>query len=144
MLEWTTLHQGLEIAAHKHQLLASRFNAFAMYVEDQITQQTFHIKGLTVSLHLEHGFFSTTFSGRALHFVFTSTTQDGDTLIGNVTCYLKREFPEQKFTEIGRFTFSENGQTSLTESDNSSPISIAADLPALNVALHFIAESLSH
>ncbi|MEI7535653.1 MAG: hypothetical protein WCJ76_00510 [Comamonadaceae bacterium] len=144
MLEWTTLHQNLETAAHKHHLLASRFNAFAMSVEDQITQQTFHIKGITVSLHLEHGFFSTTFSGRALHFVFASTTQDSGNLIGNVKCFLKREYPESRYLEIGQFTFAESGQTSLTEPQSGGPVAIDSDLSSLNVALHFISASLAH
>jgi hypothetical protein len=141
MLKWNTLHQNLEKAANRHLLLASRFNEFAKFIEDQITHQTFHIKGITTSLHLEQGFFTTMFSGRTLHFAFSSINENG-TLIGNVKCHLKKEFPEPTYIEIGEFSFTGNGQTSLIEPEDNDPITIDSDLPSLYVALHFIHESL--
>ncbi len=143
MLKSIALHQKLENAAHRHQLLASRFNEFAMFVEDQVTQQAFQIKGIAASLHLDHGFFSTTFSGRTLNFVFSSTNGENGALIGNVQCYLKREFPETRYIEIGEFTFTENGQTNLLEPEVDAPITIDAGIPSIYVALHFIEASLS-
>lgn len=143
MLKWDTLHKNLENVANKHQRLVSRFNEFAKFVESQVTHQTFHIKGITASLHLEHGFFTTTFSGRTLHFAFSSATEDSGSLIGNVKCYLKMEFPEPTYTVVGEFTFTGNGQTNLIEPEDNGPVTIDADLPSLYVALHFIHESLS-
>lgn len=144
MLKWNSLHHNLENAANRHRLLASRFDGFTKFVMDQVTDATFHIKGITASLHSEQGILVMTFSGRTLHFVFSSTTEDSGMLVGNVTCYLKRDIPVQTYIEIGNFTFTGNGQTSLIEPEENEPITIDADLPSLYVALHFIHESLSH
>lgn len=144
MLEWNPLNKTLETAASRHLKLISLFDTFAKFVESQVTPQTFHIKGITASLHLGQGFFTTTFAGRTLHFVFSSTAEDDKALVGNVTCYLKREFPEQSHIEIGKFTFNGNGQTNLIEPEDNEPITIVSDFPSLHLALHFIRESLFH
>ena len=143
MLKWKQLNQTLETVASRHLQLISRFDTFANFVESQVTSQTFHIKGITSTLHLEQGFFTTTFAGRTLHFVFSSTTEDGKTLFGNVACYLKRELPEQAHIEIGKFTFNGGGQTNFIEPEENDPLTIASDISSLYIALHFINESLS-
>ncbi len=143
MLNWNALHQNLEKAAIRHQLLVSRFNNFAKFVEEQVTHQTFHIKGISTSLQLEQGIFTTTFSGRTLYFVFSSTAEDTGTLIGNVKCHLKIGFSEREFIKIGEFTFTGSGQTNLIEPEDNGPITIDSDLSSLYVVLHFIHESLS-
>lgn len=143
MLTWNQLHQNLEKAANRHRQLATRFENFANHVAEQVAAQPFHIKGISVSLHLEQGFFTTTFATRTLHFVFTSVQEDGGTLVGNVKCYLKRELPKSEYVAIGDFNFTGSGQTTLIEPEENVPITIDSDLPALYVALHFIHESLS-
>lgn len=143
MLAWNQLHQNLERTADRHNQLTSRFEQFAKYVAEQVTAQPFHIKGITVSLHLEQGFFTTTFATRTLYFVFVSTQGEGGAMVGNVKCYLKREFPEQEYVSVGEFNFTGSGQTTLIEPEDNGPITIDSDLPSLYVALHFIHESLS-
>lgn len=142
MLEWNQLHQTLETSANRHLKLSSLFEQFAKHVEYQVTPQDFHIKGITVSLYPEQGFFATTFAGRTLHFVFSSTAEDGKTLVGNVTCYLKRGFPEQTYIEIGSFTFNGNGQSNLIEPEHDESLPMNIEIPSLYIALHFINESL--
>lgn len=143
MLRWDQLHENLGKAAESHQQLASRFNKFAMFVDDQLLPHTFHIKGIAVVMHLDHGFFVTTFAGRTLHFVFSSSTAENGALIGNIRCYLKNEFPEPKCVEIGGLNFAGSGQTNLFEPENKAPITIDNDLQSLYVVLHFIQVSLS-
>lgn len=143
MLEWNSLHQTLETSANRHLQLSSRFDKFAKHVETQVTPQEFHIKGITVSLHPEQGLFTTTFAGRTLYFVFSSTAKDKEALVGNVKCYLKMKFPEQAYIELGNFTFTGSGQTNFTEPEYNDPLTIDSELSSLHIALHFIHKSLS-
>lgn len=143
MIKWNLLHQVLEASESRHLQLFSRFEKFAKHVEIQVAAQGFHIKGIAVSLHLEQGFFTITFAGRTLFFVFSSTAKDGGALVGNVTCYIKREFPEQALIEFGKFVFTGGGQTTLIEPEDNDPLTMDADISSLYIALHFIHESLS-
>ena len=143
MLKWNPLHQSLEKTANRHLQLYSRFDAFAKFVQVQVTHHDFHIKNIGVSLQLEKNFFTTTFAGRTLYFVFSSTVGDGGLMVGNVKCLVEISFPEKTYSEIGEFTFTGNAQTNLIEPEDNDPITIDTDLSSLYVALHFINESLS-
>lgn len=143
MLKWNQLHQQLEIVASRHSQLAKKFQAFAKFVEEQVTTPTFHIKGISISLHLEQGYFTTTFAGRTLCFSFSSILSENGSLIGTVTCGLMQEFPEKSLVQVGEFTFTGNGETNLNDPEDGDSISMDKDIRALHVALHFIYESLS-
>lgn len=143
MLDWNQLHQKLGTVSNRHSQLAAKFQSFAKYVEEQVTAPTFHIKGISVSLHLEDGYFTTAFAGRALRFSFSSALSENGSLVGIVTCVLTKDFPEKLFVPVGEFNFSGNGKTNLVAPDDDDSIIIDNDIPALYVALNFIHESLS-
>lgn len=143
MLKWNQLHQQLETTANRHSQLAAKFRSFAKFVEEQVTAATFHIKGISVSLHLEQGYFTTTFAGRTLRFTFSSALSENGSLIGTVTCGLLKDSPERSLIPVGEFTFTGSGKSSLNNPEDGDPINIDEDLPALYIGLHFIYESLS-
>lgn len=143
MLEWNRLHQGLEKASSRHRQLAAIYEQFAKFVADQITEPTFHIKGIGISLHLDHGYFDTTFAGRTLQFTFESVPDENGIMIGKVSCHRKKLLPSLEYISIGEFQFTGNGQTNLVDPIENDPISIDVDLAALYVVLNFIHESLS-
>ena len=143
MLEWNQLHQDLEKASNRHRQLAAKYEQFARFVAEQVTSAGFHIKGISISLNLDQGFFSTTFAGRTLQFMFESVPNESGTLVGKVTCYLKREFPTPEYISIGDFQFTGSGQTNLVNPEENDPITIDYDLAALYVALNYIHKSLS-
>jgi hypothetical protein len=143
MLEWNQLHHDLERASNRHRQLAAKYEQFATFVAEQVTAPAFHIKGIGISLNLDQGFFSTTFAGRTLQFTFESVPSEHGTLVGKVTCYLKKEFPTPEYTLIGDFQFTGSGQTNLVDPKENDPIIIDVDLAALYVVLNYIHESLS-
>jgi hypothetical protein len=143
MLKWNQLHQQLETVANRHSQLAAKFQVFAKFVENQVTTPMFHIKGISISLHLEEDYFTTTFAGRTLRFDFSSTLPEKGSLIGIVKCSLMKELPRISYVPVGEFTFTGSGMTNLNNPEDGDPIIIDDDIPALYVGLHFIHESLS-
>lgn len=143
MLTWNQLHLRLEGASNRHAQLAAKFQSFAKFIEEQVTAEHFHIKGISASLQLDKGYFTTTFAGRTVRYTFSSTTSENGTLIGTVACDLLKEHPEKTLISVGGFTFTPNGQTNLKDPEDGDPIIIDSDTPALYVGLHFIHESLS-
>ncbi|MBP8168321.1 MAG: hypothetical protein KAX99_01550 [Azonexus sp.] len=142
MLEWNQLHQNLEKNSNRHRQLVAKFELFAKFVDDQVSAPAFHIKGIGISSNLDQGFFSTIFAGRTLQFRFESVFEETGTLVGKVTCYLKKEMPALEFIAIGDFRFTGNGQTTLVDPNENDPITIDNDLAALYVVLNYIHESL--
>lgn len=143
MLKWNQLHQELERASNRHRQLAAKYEQFAKFVAEQVTAPAFHIKGIAISLNLDQGSFSTIFAGRTLYFIFESAPGDNGTLVGKVTCYLKKEFPSPEYISIGDFQFTGSGQTTLVDPAENDHINIDIDLAALYVVLNYIHESLS-
>ncbi len=143
MLNWDQLYKNLVRVSDKHGKLAAIFGAFAKLVEAQVNEPTFHIKGITTSLHLAQSYFTTTFAGRTILFLFTSLLESNGTLKGNVQCYLMKECPDPLHVKLGEFNFSGSGQTNLKMPDDGDEIIITIDVAALYVFLHFIHESLS-
>jgi hypothetical protein len=139
------LHDNLDKASTQHTALASVFREFANFVKDCIQAPSIANHSITSSLHLDHGFFTTTFAGRTVSFVFSSSLEDEKSvnLVGNVQCYIKKEFPEPKQIEFGGFTFNEEGYTNIKIPDSNETIHIANDIGTLLMALHFIHDSLS-
>lgn len=143
MLDWNQLNKNLVRVSDKHSKLASKFGEFAKLVESQVNEPTFRIKGITTSLHLDQSYFTITFAGHTIVFLFTSLLEGGETLKGSVQCYLRKEFPEPLHIKIGEFSFTRSGQTDLKTPDEGDEIIIDVDVAALYVALHFINEGLS-
>jgi len=144
MLDWRQLYQNLVGASNRYKPLASRFEEFAKLVESQVAQPAFYIKGITTSLHLDQGYFTTTFAGHTIVFSFTSLLEGNGSLKGNVQCYLKKEFPEPLHVKICEFNFDDSGRADLKAPDKGIGIFIDDDdRGALHTALHFIHESLS-
>jgi hypothetical protein len=139
----TQLHDNLDKASDQHTALTSVFDEFANFVKDCIQAPSIANHSITAVLHLDRGFFTTTFAGRTVSFVFTSSLEKSGNLIGNVTCYIKKEFPESKLIEFGGFTFNEEGYTNIIVPNSNDTIHIANDLGTLLMALHFIHDSLS-
>ncbi len=142
MLKWSPLHQQLETVANRHLQLAAKFQAFAKFVAEQVTAPMFHIKGISVSLHLEQDYFTTTFSGRTLRFDFSSALSESGSLVGTVMCNLVKKYPEISLASVGEFTFTGSGKTNLNNPEDGDPISIDDERPSLYVGLHFIYEGL--
>jgi hypothetical protein len=140
------LHDNLDKASDQHTALTSVFEGFANFVKDCIQSPSIANHSITASLHRDQGFFTTTFAGRMVSFVFTSSLEDevSGTMVGNVKCYIKKEFPEPKQIEFGGFTFDEKGHTNIKIPDSNETIHIANDLGTLLMALHFIHDSLSN
>lgn len=143
MLDWNQLHQSLEKASNRHRQLAAKFEQFAKFAAEQVAAPAFHIKGISVSLNLDQGFFTTCFAGRTLHFRFESVHEENGTLVGKVTCHLKKEFPASEYIPIGDFRFTGNGQTTLVDPTEKDPITIDVDLAALYIVLNYVHDSLS-
>lgn len=143
MLNWDQLCQQLETIANRHLQLATKFQAFAKFVEAQVTAPTFHIKGISVSLHLEQDYFTTTFAGRTLHFTFSSGLSENGSLVGTVMCGLMKEIPKKMMVPVGDFTFTGSGKTNLNNPEDGDPIIVDEDIPALCIGLHFIYQGLS-
>ncbi|MEQ1557507.1 MAG: hypothetical protein ABL933_01035 [Methyloglobulus sp.] len=139
----TQLHDNLDKASDQHEALAAVFEEFANFVKDCIQTPSIADHTITAALHLDHGLFTTKFAGRIVSFVFTSSLEKSGNLIGNVTCYLKKEFPEPKQIEFGGFTFDEQGYTNINVPNSNETIHIANDLGTLLMAFHFIHDSLS-
>ena len=142
MLEWNRLHQVLEKSSSCHRQLAVKYEQFAKFVADQVTEPTFHIKGIGISLQLDQGYFVTTFAGRTLQFTFESVPDKNGILVGKVSCHRKKVLPKLEYISIGEFQFTDNGQTNLVDPMENDPLTIDVDLAALYVVLHFIQESL--
>lgn len=143
MLDWNQLHKQLGSVSKHHSQLAAKFLNFARYVQEQVTDNTFQIKGISVSLHIEDGYFTTAFAGRTLRFSFSPTISENGSLVGNVTCILTKDFPEKLFVPVGEFTFTGNGKTNIVGPDGCDLINIDNDAHAICVTLNFIHESLS-
>jgi hypothetical protein len=143
MLTWNQLHQNLGIAVNRHNQLTSKFERFAGYIKEQATAEGFHIKGIEVELNNEHYCFTISFVGRTLYFVFKTILKEAQgTLVGNVRCYLKNNYPNDEFIELGKFDFNGSGETTFILEDENIQASIEHDIHALRIALHFIHESL--
>ena len=137
------LHDNLDKATDQHEALAVVFADFANFVKDCVQSSSIASHNITATLHLDHGFFATTFAGRTVSFVFTSSMGSDGNLIGNVHCYLKKNFPEPRQIEFGNFTFDEAGYTNINVPNSNETIHIANDLGTLQMALHFIYDSLA-
>lgn len=137
MLEWKQLDETIASAANRHQQLHGRFNTFANYINDHLKYN-----GLVVVLKLDEDYFSITFAGRTLNYVFSSAFGTSGALIGNVKCFLEIEWQECEYNEIDAFTFTGTGETNLTKPDDSDSFSINDDVDSLHIALHFVYKSL--
>lgn len=139
------LHDNLDKVAKQHIALTSVFKEFAHFVKDCVLAPSIANHNISVSLHLDQGFFTTSFANRTVSFVFTSLleSEECENLIGNVTCYLKKDFPEPKHIKFGGFNFNENGHTNLKIPDSNETVHITNDLGTFFMALHFIHQSLS-
>lgn len=143
MLTWNQLHIDLETVSNRHRRLAAVFSEFAKSVAEQVTDKHFHISGISATLNIDQGFFTISFAGRTLYFAFASVIEENGTMVGNVHCYIKREFPAVEHIAVGNFRFTGKGQTNLIEPEEQGPVTIDGDLADVYVALHFIHESLS-
>jgi len=142
MLDWNQLNLHLEKASNSHNQLSALFSQFGKSVESQVSAPNFHIKGITVSLHLEKNYFTADFAGRSVMFVFSSSLDSSGTFSGNVQCYLHNEFPEPIHVKFGEFNFSESGQTDLKIPNVRTRIALNEDLHSLYLALDFIRNCL--
>jgi hypothetical protein len=139
----TQLHDNLDKASDQHTALSAVFDEFANFVKDCIQAPSIANHSITAALHLDQGLFTTTFAGRTVSFVFTSSLEKSGNLLGDVKCYIKKNFPDPKQIEFGGFTFDEKGYTNINIPNSNETIHIANDLGTLLMALHFIHESLS-
>jgi hypothetical protein len=142
MPEWEQLHKKLVGVSNKHSNLVSIFGEFAKQVESQVKEPASRIRGITTSLHLDQSYFTITFTGRDILFLFKSLLE-GDELKGNVQCYIKKEFPEPIYDKFGEFTFTGGGQTNLKMLDWGSEVIVDINIVPLYLAHNYIYESLS-
>lgn len=143
MLNEKQLHDQLSNAALQHRKLAAKFAEMAKHVETQMSAPRYPVPGIATTLQLEQGFFTTTFAGRTLSFVFSSSLGTEGSLIGQVACYLKKDFPQPVHLALGGFGFSASGQTSRTVLPDHVPADMDTDLGASLITLHFIHASLT-
>lgn len=139
------LHNSLDKVSTKHKALALKFQEFARFVKDCTQTPSVANQSITVSLQsLDKGFFTTTFASRTVSFVFTSFLQESDDLVGNVQCFILKEFPETRQIKFGEFNFDEAGHTNLKLQNEDAQIDIAGNFGTFHIALHFIRASLSN
>jgi hypothetical protein len=138
------LHKSLDKASTQHTILTSKFKEFAFFTKDCMQSPRISNHNIIASLqHLDKGYFTTSYAGRIVSFVFASCLDEFGTMVGVVKCYLQKDFPECKQIEIGEFIFDEEGHTNLKLPNEDAKISIANDFGTLHITLHFIHESLS-
>src|SRR5271169_2246391 len=77
---WISMIWLGQVIGYRHNELSSRFGEFALLVKSKVGEQSFHIKGITTSQHLDKGYFTTTFAGRTIVFVFTSLLEGSGNL----------------------------------------------------------------
>ncbi|SJM92173.1 conserved hypothetical protein [Crenothrix polyspora] len=138
-------HDNLDKISNQHIALTLVFKEFAHFIKDCILAPSIANHSIAASLHLDQGFFTTTFAGRTVSFVFTSLLENEASvmLVGNVKCYIKKDFPEPKLIEFGGFTFNEKGHTNIKIPDSDATVHITNDMGTFLMALHFIHQSLS-
>jgi hypothetical protein len=143
MLNEKQLHDQLGNAALQHRKLAAKFAEMAKHVEAQVSAPHYPVPDIVTALQLEQGVFSTTFAGRTLSFVFSSSLGTEGSLIGQVACYMKKDFPQPVQVALGGFGFSASGQTSRTVLPEHVPADMDTALGASLITLHFIHTSLT-
>lgn len=139
------LDDHFDKASSQHKALTTVFEDFANFVKDCLQATSTTNQNIIVTPNLSQGLFTTSFAGRTVSFVFTSSLEDvaNGCMVGTVTCYIKKDFPKPKQIEFGSFTFNEEGRTNIKKTDSDETICISNDLSTLHMALHFIYESLS-
>ncbi|NOT11366.1 MAG: hypothetical protein HOP23_05965 [Methylococcaceae bacterium] len=137
------LHNSLDKISQQHIVLTDKFKEFANFIKHCIETPSVANNNITVSLqHLDKGVFTTVFADRTTSFVFSTALTSTGSLVGNVKCFIKKEFPEPKQVHIGEFTFNEDGHTSLKLPNEDSKINMNNDFGTLHIILHFIHEGL--
>lgn len=137
------MNKKLELAANQHLQLSIKFHSFAKLVEEQATHSRFHIKRISVTLHLDQEYFTTTFAGHTLRFTFYSIIAENDQLLGVVSCNLIKDLIDKPAEQIGQFTFKISGETKIINPENEKPLVIDDCGSALHIALQFIYKSLT-
>jgi hypothetical protein len=138
------LHTSLDNFSSDHKALAIKFQEFARFIKDCTQTPSVANHNIIASLqYLEKGFFTTTFASRTISFVFSSFLEESGNLVGNVECFLLKEFPEHAQVKFGGFTFDTTGHTNLKIPNEDAAMNIANDFGTLHIALYFIRESLS-
>jgi hypothetical protein len=138
------LHDYLEQASIQHEQLASKFDEFAQFIRSCLKAPSVANNSIVIDLRrLAERNFSATYADRTVTFVFNSILRGDENLVGNVKCYLRQQFPEPKFVEIGEFDFDEKGNTNLKLPNEDADINLDNNFGTLHIALHFIRLSLS-
>jgi len=143
MQPWSALHENLGGWANRYQQLLAKFSEFANLVKTQVAVQTFHVKGIEVALHLNEGYFTTTFLGRTVRYVFSASVSASGSMVGMVHAYRVTTFPEVTATEVNSLTFTPSGQTNLIDPKENDPLNITYDLAAIYITLDTIHSSLT-
>jgi len=133
----------LKNLSSRYEQLTANFTKFVELVEAEVNKPSFLIKGIATSLHLDSNYFTASFIGRTVRYVFSAPLGDSGTLKGMVRCYLMPVFPATEAMELSSFTFTGNGQTNINDSTNNDPLNMTSDLDAIYLALTAIYEGLS-
>lgn len=138
------LHDYLDQTSIQHQKLASKFDEFAQFIRICLKAPSVANNNILVDLRLlPSRTFTATYADRTVTFVFNSLLRGDENLVGNVKCYIQKNYPENKFIELGEFDFDENGNTNLKLPHEEADINLDNNFGTLHIALHFIRLSLT-
>ena len=143
MIPWIALSQKLAGHSSQYVQLKDKFAEFAVHVATQMHHPAFHIKGITVSLHLADCYFTVAFVGRIVRFEYRTEVGESAAFKGLVDCYLLARFPAKDPIKLTGFTFNGGGQTELIEPGTQDSLNIAWDSSAAHIALDVINQALS-
>ena len=141
MIKFASIRNRLTGTSTRYAALQNTFTNFALLIEAKIPASYGEL-GIVIKPRNEYGFFTATFAGHTLFFVFTTSSLN-ELLQGRVNCYLQRDFPDTARILIGGFTFKPNGETDLKDADNDDMMDISTGFGAIAVTLHFIDLAMS-
>lgn len=144
MLTWNDVHTKITKTSNEFSFLQSKFNKFFEHIESQINRPALKLKNIQIHKNAD-AFFTSTFAGRDLTFVFTTRLNGSGPLTGHIACYMQCKFPENKLILIGSFEFSTSGKTTLiVEENDCDPAQLDHDGHALCIFLEILYKSLSY
>lgn len=144
MLTWNDLYIKIGNSSKEFLSLQKKFNEYFIHIEKQLDEPLHKSHGIHVQ-KIDDAIFTSSFAGRNLTFVLTTTLNGSGKLTGRVTCYMECKFPEEKFILIDSFDFSTSGETSLSiEDSDNDPAQMDYDIHAIRIFLEFLYKSLSY
>jgi hypothetical protein len=143
MLPITKLFGWLGPVNLRYGALKNNFEAFYKEIREQLCRQNFAVQGASMST-LAKNQFNIEFVGRTLRFRFSTLAEQGSTLHGLIECHLMNDDEHEAPLLLDTITFDHHGESDITPKGAEDKLNITNDLAAIQIALHYLQESLSH